>query len=75
MLRGASDRAVVPIENYITKRTRILYDLICKYDLHIVDEQFLNVQHALLAKPGTEMEDIKIITSHIQVTQTTLPVR
>jgi len=58
---------LIPIENFITNRTRILYDLICKYDLHIIDEAFLKVEHALLTKPGATKEDVKVITSHIQV--------
>lgn len=68
MLKGNSDRALVPIENHYTKRTRILYNLICKYDMHIVDEVFMNIEHSLLAKPGTQIKDIHQIFSHIQVT-------
>lgn len=58
---------MIPVENFFTKRIRILYDLICKHDLHIVDERFLNVEHALLVKPDAEMNDIQVIASHIQV--------
>lgn len=67
MLKGHCDRALIPIENHYTKRTRILYDLICKYNMHIVDEVFLNINHALLAKEGTKLSDIQVIASHIQV--------
>eukprot|EP00210_Caulerpa_lentillifera_P006009 g5743.t1 len=66
MLRGNSDRALVPIENHFTKRTRILYDLICKFDMHLVDEVFMNIEHSLLVKPGTHLSDINAIASHIQ---------
>jgi len=68
MLKENCDRALVPIENHYTKRTRILYNLICKYDMHIVDEVFMNIEHSLLAKPGTQIKDIHQIFSHIQVT-------
>eukprot|EP00210_Caulerpa_lentillifera_P007325 g7001.t1 len=66
MLRGNASLALVPIENHYTKRTRILYDLICKYDMHIVDEVFMNIEHSLLAKPGMQVSDICVISSHIQ---------
>ncbi|CAD7697247.1 unnamed protein product [Ostreobium quekettii] len=63
---GDSEKAVVPIENFYTKRIRILYEVLVKYDLHIVDEVYLNICHMLLGLPGSKKEDINRIVSHPQ---------
>ncbi|GMH45422.1 hypothetical protein BSKO_13379 [Bryopsis sp. KO-2023] len=66
LIAGDVDRAVVPVESFYTKRIRILYDVMVRHDLHIVDELFLNVSHMLLGLQESNPSDIKRIVSHPQ---------
>ncbi len=63
---GAADRAVVPIENSSTGAIAAVYDLLGRYGFSIVGEQYVRVRHCLLAKPGTELSDIREVVSHEQ---------
>jgi prephenate dehydratase len=44
----------------------INFDLLLRYDLHIIAEHDFRVQHSLLALPGVKKEDIKKVLSHPQ---------
>jgi prephenate dehydratase len=63
---GKSDAALAPIENSLAGSIHQNYDLLLRYDLHIVGEYFLRVQHCLIAVPGVEKKDIKKAISHPQ---------
>lgn len=68
--QGFSDYGVLPIENSSAGSVNEVYDLMMQYDFHIVRTCRLKVDHNLLAKPGTKLEDIREIYSHEQaVTQ------
>lgn len=63
---GRADYAVLPIENSTQGIVTDIYDLLTEYQLHIVGEQVIPVDHVLLGLPGTSPETIKTIYSHPQ---------
>ena len=58
--------AVLPIENSTAGIVTDMYDLLMSYDITIVDEYVLKVEHKLLGLPGTKLSDIKGVYSHPQ---------
>lgn len=60
------DYGVLPIENSSTGSITDIYDLLRKYDFHIVGETLLRVEHNLLGIKGSKIEDIKEVYSHGQ---------
>lgn len=63
---GKADYAVLPIENSTQGIVTDIYDLLAEYELHIVGEQVIPVDHVLLGIPGTEIQDIEQVYSHPQ---------
>ncbi|MBQ7957935.1 MAG: chorismate mutase [Clostridia bacterium] len=63
---GLCRYGVLPIENSNAGSVDKVYDLMGKYKFHIVHSTKLFIEHALLAKPGTALGDIKEIFSHEQ---------
>lgn len=63
---GEADYGVVPIENSSTGGITDIYDHMLEYNIHIVGEQIIKIEHALLAKKGVKAEDIRKIYSHSQ---------
>ncbi|NLO85483.1 MAG: bifunctional chorismate mutase/prephenate dehydratase [Clostridiales bacterium] len=57
---------ILPIENSSYGSVTEVYDLMRKYRFSIVRSLRLKINHRLLAKPGTKLEDIKEIVSHEQ---------
>lgn len=57
---------VLPIENSTAGSVNKIYDLMAKFKFHIVRGARIQVGHALLAKRGAELSDIKEIYSHEQ---------
>jgi len=57
---------VLPIENSTAGSVNKIYDLMAKFKFHIVRSARIQVGHALLAKRGAELSDIKEIYSHEQ---------
>lgn len=57
---------VLPIENSTAGSVNKIYDLMAKFKFHIVRSTRIQVGHALLAKRGAEISDIKEIYSHEQ---------
>ena len=60
------DYAVVPIENSLGGSIHTNFDLLLRYDLHIIAEHEFKVEHTLLVLPGTKKSDIKKVLSHPQ---------
>lgn len=63
---GAADFGVLPIENTTTGGITDSYDLLMEYDNYLVGEHVVKIEHALLAVPGTKIEDIQTVYSHSQ---------
>ncbi|MBQ8004312.1 MAG: chorismate mutase [Oscillospiraceae bacterium] len=57
---------VLPIENSTAGSVNKIYDLMAKFKFHIVRSARIQVGHALLAKRGAALSDIKEIFSHEQ---------
>ncbi|MBY0429926.1 MAG: prephenate dehydratase [Rhodospirillales bacterium] len=57
--------AMIPIENSVAGRVADIHHLMPGGGLHIIGEHFQRVNHHLLALPGTKIEDIKVVRSHV----------
>ncbi|MFP4386685.1 MAG: prephenate dehydratase [Alphaproteobacteria bacterium] len=65
VMEGASDLAMIPIDNTIAGRVADVHHLMPQGDLFIIGEHFQPVNHMLLGLPGARIEDIKHIHSHV----------
>lgn len=63
---GTCNYGILPIENSIYGTVNQVYDLMKNYKFHIVKSVKLKINHAVMAKPGVSMSDIKEIVSHEQ---------
>jgi prephenate dehydratase len=63
---GSVTLGILPMENSIGGTIHRNYDLLVEHELPIVGEVELLVDHCLLARPGTRLEDVKIVYSHPQ---------
>jgi chorismate mutase/prephenate dehydratase len=63
---GILDYGVVPIENSLAGTIHKNIDLLNKFDLRIVGEVYLKINHNLLGIKGSKLEDIKEVYSHWQ---------
>jgi len=59
-------KIVIPLENSLAGRVADIHYLLPKYKLQIHAEHFQKVEHNLLAKGNTKLEDIKYVRSHSQ---------
>lgn len=66
LVSGEADYGVLPVENSSTGTITEVYDLLLKYNLYIIDEKIIKVDHNLLAPKGVKIQDIKKIYSHPQ---------
>lgn len=64
--KGAIDHGVVPLENSLAGSINETYDLLSAGKAFVVGEVVVEVNHALLALPGTRLEDIRRVASHPQ---------
>ena len=62
---GKAGLAMIPIENTVAGRVADIHHLIPESGLHIIGEHFQKVNHHLLALPGTNIDDITHVHSHI----------
>lgn len=61
---GNADAGFVPIENSIEGMVNFTLDALAfDHDLHIVREVVLDIEHCLLARPGTAMADVRTVLS------------
>lgn len=61
-----ADYAVLPIENSSAGTISENFDLLLEYGMSIVGEQFLRINHALLANKDADISDITSVYSHPQ---------
>mgnify|MGYP001291619335 FL=1 len=59
-------KIVIPLENSLAGRVADIHYLLPKYKLQIHAEHFQKVEHNLLAKENTKLEEIKYVRSHSQ---------
>ena len=64
--QGLCQYGILPIENSTAGSVKKIYDLMIRHNFSIVRSFRLKVDHNLLAKPGTKLEEIKEIYSHEQ---------
>lgn len=57
---------LVPMDNSQAGSINETYDLFLKHGLHLVGETVVEVDHCLLALPGTHLDDISEVISHPQ---------
>lgn len=63
---GASDFALLPIENSTAGSINETYDLLAEGDLKITAEVVSQVAHCLLGLPGASIEGLRTVISHPQ---------
>lgn len=61
---GISDFGVMAIENSIAGSLIPNYSLIDENNLKIIGEYYININHQLMVSPGTNINEIKTISSH-----------
>lgn len=61
-----ADYAVLPIENSSAGSVSENYDLLMEYDVSIIGEQIIKIDHALLGVKGSSISDITAVYSHPQ---------
>ena len=64
--KGLCRYGVIPVENSTAGTVNAVYDLMRKHDFRIVRSVRVKIDHNLLVKPGTKLEDIREIYSHAQ---------
>lgn len=66
LTKGEADYAVLPIENSTAGAVTQNYDLLAEYDVCIVGEQEIPIDHCLLGMEGARLSDITKVYSHPQ---------
>ncbi|APG66232.1 prephenate dehydratase [Tenacibaculum todarodis] len=64
LLDGSATLAVMALENTIAGSIIPNYALIDNNNLHIIGEEYLNINHHLMCLKGQELKDIKEVWSH-----------
>lgn len=64
LLDKSADLGVMALENTIAGSIIPNYALIDKHNLHIIDEEYLNIHHHLMALKGQNIQDINEVWSH-----------
>ena len=60
------DYSLLPVENALAGSVSGAYELLLDHDARIQAEVILHVHHALLANPGTTIENVTTVRSHAQ---------
>jgi chorismate mutase/prephenate dehydratase len=64
--KGLCRYGILPVENSLHGTVTNVYDLMRKNHFYIVRSVKLKITHALLAKPGVRLNDVKAVYSHEQ---------
>ncbi len=62
---GLARYAMIPVDNSVAGRVADVHHLMPHCGLHIIGEQFLRVNHHLLAAPGATMATVRFVHSHV----------
>jgi prephenate dehydratase len=63
---GRAHWGLVPLDNSQAGSINETYDLFLRHGLHLVGETIVRVDHALLALPGSTIDDVREVISHPQ---------
>ncbi|MBR3718594.1 MAG: chorismate mutase, partial [Firmicutes bacterium] len=63
---GLCRYGVLPVENSTAGTVNRVYDLMLQHHFHIVRSVRVKIDHNLLVKPGTKLQDIREVFSHEQ---------
>ena len=63
---GLCEYGILPIENSTAGSVNEIYDLLIRYNVHIVRSTRVRIDHQLLSAKGAKLKDIKTIYSHPQ---------
>jgi chorismate mutase/prephenate dehydratase len=64
--KGLCRYGILPVENSLHGSVTNIYDLMKKNQFYIVRSVKLKITHALLAKPGVKLTNVKVVYSHEQ---------
>lgn len=64
VLSGRAQYGFVPVENSIAGNVAINMDLLFRQPVAVIAEDYVFIQHCLLALPGVKLNDIKRVYSH-----------
>jgi len=62
---GEARLAMIPVDNSVAGRVADVHHLMPHCGLHIIGEQFLRVNHHLLGLPGSRLEQVRVVHSHV----------
>ncbi len=62
---GMAQQAMIPIENSLAGRVSDIYHLLPSAGLAIIGEHFLPIRHQLLGIPGSRIERLRTVESHV----------
>jgi prephenate dehydratase len=62
--RGMASHAVVPVENCLTGTVPNAYELVFAHDLRAIGETRVQIEHVLVAPPGTAFQQVRRVLSH-----------
>ena len=62
---GRADLAMLPVENTTYGRVADIHRLLPESGMHIIEEAFVRVRIALIARPGATLEQIKHVRAHL----------
>ncbi len=62
---GDADLAMIPIDNSLAGRVADIHHFLPTSQLHIVGEHFLRIRFALLGVPGSTLDGVKTVHSHV----------
>jgi prephenate dehydratase len=62
---GDADLALIPIDNSLAGRVADIHHFLPTSTLHIVGEHFLRIRFALMGIPGTTLDRVKTVHSHV----------
>ncbi|MBZ5739342.1 prephenate dehydratase [Nocardioides mangrovi] len=62
---GDADLAMIPIDNSIAGRVADIHHFLPDSGLHIIAEHFLRIRFCLMALPGTTIDQVRTVHSHV----------
>jgi prephenate dehydratase len=62
---GSCALAMIPLENSIAGRVADVHHLLPRSGLRIIGERYMRIRFDLMANPGTRLEDVRVVGSHI----------